>query len=108
MLYADDLAVVEYDLENFKEKVKDWKSIFEAHGLRVSREKTEVLTVDKATDECVDVTLDCFKLKQVRSFKDLGSMVDAWNKGKCEIKRREQAALMAWQRLKRTMYDKRV
>lgn len=79
-----------------RESGYEWNSTFDVHGLRASKEKTEVLIVNKATDECVNVTRVGFKLKQVQSFKYLGSMIDGRNKVECENKRRKPAAMVAW------------
>lgn len=106
--FANDLAVIDYEFENFKERVKERKSIIDAHELGVSKEKTEVLAVGKAADECVYVTLDGFQLKQVQSFRYLGSTVNGRNNTECEIKRRKQPVLMAWQKLTEISYDKRI
>ena len=45
LLYDDDLAVVADSEADLQERLVDWKEIFGKYGLRVSLEKTGVLSV---------------------------------------------------------------
>ena len=41
MLFADDLVICEHSRAEVELQLERWREIFESHGLRVSRGKTE-------------------------------------------------------------------
>ena len=79
MLFADDLVLCESTHEEAEEQLEVWRNASENKGLRVSRKKTEYLPPSSCHDK---VKLGGEEIKNVTTFKYLGSMFDAelrWN-----------------------------
>ena len=45
MMFADDLMLCVMTREEVKEDLKTWRVVFERHGLKISRTKTEHLPI---------------------------------------------------------------
>ena len=107
MLYADDLAVaamVETDLER---RLQEWDRNFRKHGLRMSLEKTEVMSVGKQRKD-LEVNVRGATLKQVGKFVYLGGMVSEDGKGETEVRRRIQAGVGAYRKVAGVMGDRKI
>ena len=71
--YADDLAVVVDSKQELHEVLVEWtrKDLYEGHGLRMSLDKTEVLSVGRQRQE-LGITLGGRDITQKDSFAYLG------------------------------------
>ena len=45
VMYANDLTVIADNKQELQEVLEEWKGVFKKPGLRMSREKTEVMWV---------------------------------------------------------------
>ena len=45
VMYANDLAMIADNKQELQEGLEEWKGVFKKPGLRMSREKTEVMWV---------------------------------------------------------------
>ena len=45
VMYANDLAMIADNKQELQEVLEEWKGVFKKHGLKMSREKTEVMWV---------------------------------------------------------------
>ena len=71
LLYADDLAVVMESKQELQDVLIEWKGLFERHGLRMSLDKTEVLSVGLQRQE-LGIILGGKDIRQRDSFAYLG------------------------------------
>ena len=109
LLFADDLAIIAKSERELQERVSAWQACLERHGLRVNAGKTEVLVCSK--DGEAEVTVKDVRntaLKQVKTFKYLGSVIQ--EKGGCqeEVKARVKAAWLKWRETKGVVCDRRI
>ena len=65
LFYADDLALV--GKQELQKTLEEWNGLFTRHGLKVNREKTEVLHIGDQREE-LDIELEGKKLTQGDSF----------------------------------------
>ena len=57
VMYADDLAMIADSKQELQEVLEEWKRVFKKHGLRMSREKTEVMWVGHQRED-LNISLD--------------------------------------------------
>jgi hypothetical protein len=108
MLYADDLILAEDSASNLQIRFSGWQRALESKGLKVNANKTETMVCSKE-DESVAITDSKGNiLKQVETFKYLGSTVNA--KGGCEedVKNRIKAAWQKWKDLSGVVCDRKM
>ena len=86
LLYADDLAIVAEDKEEWNESLEEWKEAFKQHGLRVNLEKTEVLSIGAYREE-LNIKLEGRTIRQNSSFIYLGVAVSSDGRSETEVRR---------------------
>ena len=108
MLYADDLIVAGDSAANLQSSYSQWQQALESKGLKINAAKTETMVCSKNTETLVITDNAGNALKQVETFKYLGSMINA--KGGCEadVKHRIGAAWQKWKELSGVLCDKRM
>ena len=109
LLFADDLAIMADSEEQLHERLLKWQECLEKYGLKMNVKKTETMVCSKNGEEQVNSRdMHGEKLKQVKSFKYLGSLIN--NKGGCEkeVQARVSASLMKWREVKTVLNDKRM
>ncbi|KAI0227180.1 Solute carrier family 23 member 2 [Lamellibrachia satsuma] len=74
---------------------KEWKGVFEKHGLRMSLEETEVMWVGHQREE-LNIRLDDKEIKQVDGFVYLGGMVTEDGHSAAEVRLQTQAGANTW------------
>ena len=77
------------------------------HGLRTSREKTEVMWVGHQREE-LNIMLESKEIKQMDGFVYLGGMVTEDGHSEVEVRRRIQAGANAWRKVKGVMFDRKI
>ena len=70
LAYADDKAVITDTQEDLQAVLIKWNDILTAEGMKISKEKTEVMVMSRASDE-IDILLEDHTFKQCRQFKYL-------------------------------------
>ena len=74
LLYADDLTLVSNGTHELHETLDEWNGVFTRHWLKLSLEKTEVLSLGHQREE-LDIELEGKKLTQGDSFVYQGGTV---------------------------------
>ena len=106
MLFADDIVLVAERREELQERLEECRRSLEEYGLRVSREKTEYMEFN--VEEEGEVMMDGCQLKNVDSFKYLGSIVSKDGSIDEEIRGRVQSGWNNWKRTSGVLCDKRI
>ena len=73
MMFADDLVLCATTHAEVEETLETWRVVFERHGLKISRTKTEYLA-SPTNDTEITVKIVDGELPAVTSFKYLGSI----------------------------------
>ena len=109
MLYADDIAMCMVETADLNVNLEAWREKLEDRGLRINRMKTEWMRClfGEEHDE-VDLEIDMENLKEVESFKYLGSVLDNSGSMEREIGNRIQAGWTSWRKCAGVMCDKRM
>ena len=105
MLFADDLVLCESTREEAEEQLEVWRIAIENKGLRVSRKKTEYLPPSSCHDK---VKLGGEEIKNVTTFKYLGSMFDAEGGTTTDCKNRVRLTWNKWREVTGVICDKKV
>ncbi len=73
LMFTDDLVLVAEDQIRFQEMVSNIDQQCKTYGMRISRDKTEVMVTSREPIQC-DIKLDGETLRQVEQFKYLRSI----------------------------------
>ena len=73
LMFADDLVLIAEDKIRLQEMVSNLYQQCKNYGMRISRDKTEVMVTSREPIQC-DIELDGETLKQVEKFKYIGSI----------------------------------
>ena len=87
LAYADDVAVVTGNKEDLQAAMTKWNDIMERMGMKISKQKTEVMEISRVKDGC-NIYIENIQLKQTASFNYLGVLFDEENKHQTEITNR--------------------
>jgi hypothetical protein len=97
LLYADDMALLSPDAEELAVMLQTMDRVSAGFGMRINASKTEILSVAAAAAQQVAapaaVQISEGEVKQVSSFKYLGSLLDESGKLKRELSTRKGRAL---------------
>merc|ERR1712030_232684 len=87
VVYADDVMFCMVDTEELNIKLEDWRQALEERGLRINRIKTECMHCinGEGNEGEVDLEIDLERLKEVETFKYLGSMISKDGQMESEI-----------------------
>ena len=106
-MFADDLVLYAMTREEVEEDLETWRVVFERHGLKISRTKTEYLpslTNDtETTVKIVDV-----ELSTVTSFKYLGSIFTSEGGSQADFTNRIRIGWMKWKEVSGVMCDRKM
>ena len=106
MLFADDLVLCENTRKEAEEQLELWRRAIENKGLRVSRSKTEYLPPSSCHDSKVKLGEE--EIKNVTTFKYLGSIFDAEGGSTTDCKNRVRLAWNKWREITGVICDKKV
>ena len=98
MLFADDLVLCENTPEEAEEQLGLWRNAIENKRLRVSRNKTEYLPSSSCPGSKVELGGE--EIKNVTTFKYIGSMFDAEGGPTTDCKNRVRLAWNKWREVK--------
>ena len=88
MLYADDLIVAEDSSNSLQLRFGQWQRALETKGLKINSNKTETMVCSGVEESISIVDNKGNLLKQVETFRYLGSVINA--KGGCEEEVRQR------------------
>ena len=108
MLYADDLIVAEDSSNSLQLRFGQWQRALETKGLKINSNKTETMVCSGVEESISIVDNKGNLLKQVETFRYLGSVLNA--KGGCEeeVRQRIKSAWMKWKDLSGVLCDKKM
>ena len=107
MLFADDIVICEETREEVERRLKFWKYALERRGMKVSKSKTEYLSINGGNDDEI-VKMEDTKMPRVKEFKYLESTMQESGGCESEVKKRVQAGWNEWRRVSAVIRDKRL
>ena len=108
MLYADDLIVAEDSAQNLQTRYLGWQKALESKGLKINASKTETMVCSNSDEPVMIQDSRGNILKQVETFKYLGSMVNATGGCEEDVKHRIKTAWQKWKDLSGVVCDKKM
>ncbi|KAK3548709.1 hypothetical protein QTP70_017261, partial [Hemibagrus guttatus] len=107
MMFADDIVICSESREQVEENLERWRFVLERRGMKVSRSKTEYMSVNEREGSGT-VRLQGEEVKKVQEFKYLGSTVQS--NGECgkEVKKRVQAGWNGWRKVSGVLCDRKI
>ena len=106
MLFADDIVLCSTSREVVEEKLEEWRREMEGRGLKISRKKTEYLSLKGSGNG--EVRLQGEVLKKVPRFRYLGSTVMEDGDLEAETTHRIQAGWKNWKKVSGVLCDKKI
>ncbi|KAK3525604.1 hypothetical protein QTP70_000427 [Hemibagrus guttatus] len=105
--FADDIVICSESREQVEENLERWRFALERRGMKVSRSKTEYMSVNEREGSGT-VRLQGEEVKKVQEFKYLGSTVQS--NGECgkEVKKRVQAGWNGWRKVSGVLCDRKI
>ena len=108
VIYADDIALGNNMTEELQQAVEKWYNQLAAHGMRISKKKTEVLRASRGQPvPRLQITVGGQQLKQT-AFRYLGSWLHECGDLDREIQARLQGTGNTWRNVSGIIYDKRM
>jgi Reverse transcriptase (RNA-dependent DNA polymerase) len=107
LVYADDVIIWGESREEIQEKVNKWKVETEKMGLKISQEKSEVMTMErkKTPRNRVGIRLQEKELKETDMFKYLGSVITKKATIEEEVKQRIRKAEIFYQSVRKLLWN---
>ena len=106
MLFADNIILSSSQHENVEKKLKKWRKVMEARGLKISRRNTEHLQYNKEGDGCIRLHIQ--ELNWVKKLRYLGLMLAEDGELNAEVDLRIQAVWKNWRKLSGVLCDRRL
>ena len=108
LLFADDLVVIAQNEEELQEKLITWQQGMEKRGLKVNAGKTEVMLDSRNHGNIIIKDKSNAQLKQVKSFKYLGTTLNETGGSEDAVRARVSAAWFKWKEMSGVIQDKRI
>ena len=107
MMFADDLVLCAMTREELDEDLETWRVLFETHGLKISRTKTEYLPSPTNDTETTVKIVDA-ELPTVTSFKYVGLLFTSEGGPQADVNDRIRIGWMKWKEVSGVMCDRKV
>ena len=107
MMFADDLVLCAMTREEVEEDLETWRVVFESHGLKISRTKTEYLPSPTNDTENTVKIVDA-ELPTVTSFKYLGSLFVSDGASQADVNNRIRIEWMKWKEVSGVVCDRKM
>ena len=107
MLFADDIVICEEAREEVERRQESWRYALERRGMKVSRSKTEYLSINRGNYK-ERVKVEDTKVPRVKEFNYLGSTVRESGSCEREVKKRVQAGWNGWRKVSGVICDRRL
>ena len=107
-VYADDVMVWGENEREVQEKIDKWSQITEEFGLRISKEKSESLIMERKpipSHQRIKIMLRGEDLEVKEQFKYLGSLLSSDAKIDDEIRKRVNSAMSFYQLVRKLLWD---
>ena len=95
MIFTDDLVLCAMTREEVEKDLETWRDLFERHGLKISRTKTEYLP-SPANETETTVTIVDTELPVVTSLKYLGALHTSEGGSQADVNNRIIIGWMKW------------
>ena len=96
MMFADDLVLCAMTREEVEGNLETWRVVFESHGLKISRTKTDYLPSPTIDTETTVKIVDA-ELPTVTSFKYLRILFTSEGGSQTDVNHRIRIGWMKWQ-----------
>ena len=106
-VFTDDIVIFEETREEVEQRLECWRYALERRGIKVSRSKTQYLSVNGENDK-ETVKMENIKVPRVKEFKYLGSTVQESGSCEREVKKRVQARWSGWEKVLGVICDRRL
>ena len=107
MIFTEDMVLCAMTREEVEEDLETWRVVFERHGLKISRTKTEYLP-SPANDTGTTVNIVDADLPTVTSFKYLGSLFTSEGGSQADVNNIIRIGWMKWKEVSGVMYDRKM
>ena len=107
MMFADDLVLCAMTREEVEEDLETWRVLFERHGLKISRTKTEYLPSPTNDTETTVNSVDA-ELPTMTSFKYLGSIFTSEGGSQADVNNSIRIEWMKWKEVSGVMCDRKL
>ena len=108
MMFADELVLCAMTSEEVEEDLEIWRVVFESHGLKISRTKTEYLPSPTHDTETTVKIVDA-ELPTVTSFKYVGSLFTSEGGSQADVNNRIRIIRwMKWKEESGVMCDRKM
>uniref|UniRef100_A0A8D8R4I6 Craniofacial development protein 2 n=1 Tax=Cacopsylla melanoneura TaxID=428564 RepID=A0A8D8R4I6_9HEMI len=97
--FADDIAVLAPDEFNLKRSLETMNEVFEKYKMKINMKKTEILVCTKDSEE-INIQVNNETIKQINTFKYLGSNINEDARCTTDIKQRIALAKIAFNKKK--------
>ena len=109
LLYADDLVITAESEEELQSRVTEWQESLERGGLKVNVEKTEVMVSSKEGGDRVAIQeIRGSVIRQVETFRYLGSTLSQGGGCEVEVESRIKAAWGKWREVSGVVCDRKM
>ena len=106
MMFADDLVLCAMTREGVEEDLETRRVVFESHGLKISRTKTEYLSSDTNETETTE-KIDGDELPTLTSFKYIGSLFTREGGSHTDVNNRIRIGWMKWKEVSGVICDRK-
>ena len=107
MMFADDLVLCAMTREEVEEDLETWRVVFERHGMKISRTKTEYLPSHTNDTETTVKIVDA-ELPTVTSFNYLGSIFTIERGSQADVTNRIRIGWVKWKEVSGVMCDRKM
>ena len=107
MMFADDLVLCAMTREEVEEDLETWRVVFERHGLKISRTKTEYLPSPTNETETIVKIVDA-EPPTVMSFTYLGSLFTSEGCSQADVNNMIRIGWMKWREVSGAMCDRKI
>ena len=105
MMFADDLVLCAMTREEVEEDLETWIIVFERHGQKISRTKTEYLPSPTNDSETTVKIIDA-ELPTVTSFRYLRSLFTSEGGSQADVSNKIRIRWMKWKEVSGMMFDR--
>ena len=107
MMFADDMVLYAMTREEVAEDLETWRVVFESHGLKIRRTKTDYLPSPTNDTETTVKIVDA-ELPTATSLKYLGSLFTSEGDSQADVNNRIIIGWLKWMEVSGAMCDRKM